>query len=90
MLNNKGEFISDADGKQLMQIAETENFIFAGVDKLGSISANNNLDQLHINKILALPLVDINAIKKANLSVAIDCVNCQAAKYYRHCSKLWG
>ncbi len=80
LLNNKGEFISDADGKQLMQIAETENFIFAGVDKLGSISANNNLDQLHINKILALPLVDINAIKKANLSVAIDCVNSVGGK----------
>ena len=75
LLNDKGEFISDADGKEVLDIAERSEFEFADVDSLGKVVSNNTYLQKHIDIILALPLVDVEAIKKANFKVAIDCVN---------------
>jgi phosphomannomutase len=75
LLNNKGEFINDAEGKEVLAMAETDNYSFTDVDNLGSITTNNTFDDLHIKKVLDLPLVDVNAIKQANFKVAIDCVN---------------
>ena len=75
LLNADGEFISDADGKEVLEIAESSNFNYADVDQLGSVFKDNNYLQTHIDKILALPLVDRTAIEKANFSVVIDCVN---------------
>jgi phosphomannomutase len=75
LLNCNGEFLSDAEGKNILKLAESDSFQFSEVDKLGHIEINNDFDLIHINKILALPLVDVKAIKAAGLKVAIDCVN---------------
>jgi phosphomannomutase len=75
LLNEKGEFISDADGKEVLEIAESADFEFANVNELGKVVANDTYLQKHIDVILALPLVDVEAIKKANFKIAIDCVN---------------
>lgn len=75
LLNEKGEFISDADGKEVLDIAEKSEFAFAEVDELGKVTSNDTYLQKHIDVILALPLVDVEAIKAANFKIAIDCVN---------------
>ncbi|TKC03977.1 phosphoglucosamine mutase [Pedobacter frigoris] len=75
LLNEKGEFISDADGKEVLDIAEKSEFEFADVDALGKVTPNDTYLQKHIDVILDLPLVDVAAIKAANFKIAIDCVN---------------
>jgi phosphomannomutase len=75
LLNEKGEFISDTDGKEVLEIAESSDFIYADVNDLGKVVNDDSYLQKHIDKILALPLVDAQAIAKANFSVVIDCVN---------------
>lgn len=75
LLNADGEFISDADGKEVLDIAESSDFYFANVDELGTVATDDSYLQKHIDAILALPLVDKDAIAKANFSVVIDCVN---------------
>ena len=75
LLNDKGEFISDAEGKQILELAENATFEFADVNELGKVVVNDTYLQKHIDAILALPLVDVEAIKNANFKVAIDCVN---------------
>jgi phosphomannomutase len=75
LLNEKGEFISDADGKEVLEIAENADFSFAEVNELSKVSYNDTYLQKHIDVILALPLVDVEAIKQANFKIAIDCVN---------------
>ncbi|RZK53774.1 MAG: phosphoglucosamine mutase, partial [Pedobacter sp.] len=75
LLNEKGEFISDTDGKEVLELAEEASFEFADVNELGKVVSNDTYLQKHIDVILALPLVDVEAIKKANFKIAIDCVN---------------
>ncbi|RTQ53526.1 phosphoglucosamine mutase [Hymenobacter gummosus] len=75
LLNEKGEFISDADGKQVLEIAEQEAFDFAAVTKLGQVTTDNSALKKHIKAILALPLVDVEAIKAKNFRVVVDAVN---------------
>ncbi len=75
LLNEKGEFLSDADGKEVLKMADNDEYTFAEVDNLGQVKYVNNYDDIHIDKVLALKLVDVEAIKKANFTVAIDCVN---------------
>lgn len=75
LLNDKGEFINDADGKEVLEMAEKAEFEFADVDSLGKVISNDTYLQKHIDVILALPLVDVEAIKNANFKIAIDCVN---------------
>jgi phosphomannomutase len=75
LLNHKGEFISDEVGKEILKEAESANYEYASVDKLGSYSKNDEYIQKHIEMILALPLVDIDAIKEAKFNIVIDCVN---------------
>ena len=75
LLNEKGEFISDVDGKEVLSIAEEEDFNFAPVDDLGSLRNDNSYMNKHIQAVLDLPLVDPEAIAAANLSVAVDAVN---------------
>jgi phosphomannomutase len=76
LLNEKGEFISAKDGEMLLEIAESDEFEFADVNHLGNITeyAGGYINE-HIQAILKLPLVDIEAIKKANFKIVIDCVN---------------
>lgn len=75
LLNHKGEFINDADGKRVLEIAEESDTNFAEVDHLGKVTMDDSYLQKHIDKILALPLVDVEAIKNAKFKIAIDCVN---------------
>ena len=75
LLNADGEFISDADGKEVLEIAENSDFKFADVNDLGKVTLDDSYLQKHIDKVLALPLVDVEAIRKANFKIAIDCVN---------------
>ena len=79
LLNNKGEFISGAEGAELLQIAAAENFEFAGVDTLGSYSKNEQSINQHIEAIVNYPLVDVDAIKNAGFSIVIDAINSSGA-----------
>ena len=75
LLNAKGEFISDTDGQQVLASAEKEDFDFAPVTKLGQYTTDNNFLKKHIKAILALPLVDVEAIRARNFRVVVDAVN---------------
>jgi phosphomannomutase len=75
LLNADGEFISDIDGKEVLEIAENSDFTYAGVDTLGKVTRDDSYLQKHIDKILALPLVDVEAVRAADFKVVIDCVN---------------
>src|SRR3954469_15690300 len=75
LLNDKGEFISEKDGADVLAIAEKEAYAFAEVNALGKITKDDTYFKKHIDKILALSLVDIPAIKAAKFKVVIDCVN---------------
>jgi len=75
LLNNKGEFINAAEGEEVLLNAATDNYAFAEIDYIGNYEKDNSWIQKHIAKILALPLVDVNAIKKAEFKIAVDCVN---------------
>lgn len=75
LLNSKGEFISAADGQALLKIAEKGNFEYAEVNNLGSYRTDDTYIDKHIEQILALELVDVEAIKARKFKVAIDCVN---------------
>ena len=74
LLNEKGEFLNDQEGKEVLAIAENESFVIAEVDQLGQMIHKDYLPY-HVNEVLQLPLVDVEAIKKRNFTVAIDCVN---------------
>ena len=75
LLNEKGEFLNAAEGQEVLSIAEREDFDFASVDALGTYAENFTYTDQHIESVLALDLVDVEAIKVANFRVAIDCVN---------------
>lgn len=75
LLNDKGEFISDTDGREVLLMAEDTDLIFAEVNELGALSFDDSYMQKHIDMILALPLVDVDSIRKADFKVVIDCVN---------------
>jgi len=79
LLNNAGEFISGDEGKKILEIAETDNFPFVQVDKLGQLSVNNDMLQAHINAILKHPLVNKKAIEKAKFKIVLDPVNSTGA-----------
>ncbi|WP_129716609.1 phosphoglucosamine mutase [Pedobacter sp. SYP-B3415] len=81
LLNEKGEFISDADGKEVLDMAEKSDFEFADVNELGQIKQDDSYLQKHIDKVLALPLVDAEAIRNAGFRVVIDCVNSTGGIY---------
>ncbi len=75
LLNSDGEFISDALGKKMIEIASKDEFEFATVDKLGTITEKNDYIQKHIDKILAMDLVDVKAIKAKKFKIVVDAVN---------------
>ena len=75
LLNNKGEFVSDQDGKAILKIAQENDFSFATVDHLGKLTHDDQYIDLHIEKVLALPLVASEAIQKKKFRVVVDAVN---------------
>ncbi len=75
LLNEKGEFISGTDGEEVLALAESEDFEFAQVTKLGRYERNDSYIKKHIDMILKLPLVDVAAIKSKGFKVVVDAVN---------------
>ena len=75
LLNARGEFIDAAEGAEVLRLAESEELNFAEVDDLGQVTVDNNTIDHHIERVLALPLVDVEAIRKAGFKVAVDAVN---------------
>ena len=75
LLNEKGEFLSGDDGKEILATAESDNYDFAEVDNLGSYSKDISYLEKHIQEVLNLELVDVDAIQKANFKIVVDGVN---------------
>ena len=75
LLNHEGEFLTKSEGNEVLDIAESEDFIYADVDHLGHYTEDSSFDQRHIESVLALKLVDREAIKKAHFKVAVDGIN---------------
>ena len=75
LLNHKGEFLNGAEGKKILDIAESNDMSFAEVDDLGKITKNEAYIDLHIDEVLELPLVNKKAIADANFKVVVDGVN---------------
>ncbi|MCT1525958.1 phosphoglucosamine mutase [Sphingobacterium hotanense] len=75
LLNSKGEFIDDAKGKEVLELGESLDFDFAQVEELGKVTKDDTFLQKHIDDVLALEFVDVEAIKQANFKVAVDAVN---------------
>lgn len=75
LLNGKGEFLNAEQGEAVLDLVETEDFDYVEVDNLGSYKKDLSYNQKHIDSVLGLELVDVEAIKAANFKVAIDCVN---------------
>lgn len=75
LLNDRGEFISAEEGKQVLELAESDQIEFVPPIKFGTYSTNDTYIDYHIEKVLAHPLVAVDAIKKAKLKVIVDAVN---------------
>jgi phosphomannomutase len=75
LLNEKGEFLNASEGENVLKIAAEESFIFSEVDEIGKLTEDFSYTQKHIESVLALELVDLEAIKAADFKVAVDCVN---------------
>lgn len=75
LLNEQGEFLNAEEGNEVLRIAEAEEFDYADIEHIGHYYEDNSFNQRHIDSILALELVDIEAIRKANFRVALDTVN---------------
>lgn len=75
LLNKNGEFINDEEGKQVLLLADQLNFDFSEVNSLGKVVKDDSYLQKHIDKVLALELVDKEAVASANFTIAVDAVN---------------
>ena len=75
LLNEKGEFLNADEGNEILKIAEEETFVFADVEHLGKIRTDDSYTKKHIDNVLSLKLVDVDAIRKAGFTVAFDAVN---------------
>ena len=75
LLNAEGEFLTAADGSEVLSIADREDFEYADVEHLGSYVEDHSFDQRHIDSVLQLKLVDVAAIKQAKFRVCVDSIN---------------
>lgn len=75
LLNEKGEFLDAAEGAKILELAESDTMDFADVDNLGKITVNDAYIDMHIDEVLDLPLVNVDAIKSAKFKVVVDGVN---------------
>ena len=75
LLNSEGEFLTAADGQRVLEIAEKEDFNYADVDNLGHVTIDNSFDDRHIQSVVDLSLVDVDAIRKARFTVCVDSIN---------------
>lgn len=81
LLNEEGEFISAETGAKVLELAAKENFLFASVDKLGTVTKDDSYLQKHIDAILKYPLVNAKAIAKQHFKVVVDAINSTGAIY---------
>lgn len=89
LLNERGEFLSAAEGEKILAIAAAEDFTFAGVDDLGTVTQKEYTSR-HIELVKGLALVNLKAIKEAGFTVAVDGVNSVGGLPCRSCSGNWG
>ena len=75
LLNANGEFLSEVNGKEILLLAENDNFIFSEVDSVGSYRYDDSFNNKHIDEVLKLKLVDLELVKKSKLKVVVDAVN---------------
>ena len=75
LLNRNGEFLSAAEGNRVLEIAEKELYTFVDVDSLGHIEQDLTFNAKHVAQVVDLPLVDVEAIRKANFKVVFDSIN---------------
>ena len=75
LLNEKGEFLNDSEGKRVLELADDDNFLFPDVDNLGKVISSEDFNDTHIAQVLALPLVDVEAVRARKFKVVVDAVN---------------
>lgn len=75
LLNEHGEFLNDAEGREVLRLADTGEYSYAEIDSIGHEYLNNTYNRRHIDAVLALPAVDVDAIRAARFRVAVDAVN---------------
>ena len=75
LLNEKGEFLNDKEGKQVLALAEQEDFLFPDVDTIGKVILREDFNPTHIEQVLALKLVDVEKVKARKFKVVVDAVN---------------
>ena len=75
LLNSEGEFLSKADGNEVLSIASNEDFVYADVDSLGHYVSDSTYNKKHIDAVLGLSLVDVDAVRKAKFRVCVDTIN---------------
>lgn len=75
LLNEKGEFLNDAEGKRVLALAEDEGFVYPNIEAIGKVVKCEDFNPTHIQQVLALPLVDVKAVKARKFKVVVDAVN---------------
>ncbi len=75
LLNERGEFLNDAEGKRVLALAEDRDFVFPEIDGIGKVVSRESFNDEHIKQVLALPLVDAEAVRKRRFKVVVDAVN---------------
>ncbi len=75
LLNERGEFLNDAEGKQVLAMAEREDYLFPEVDAIGKVIKRESFNNTHIQQVLSLPAVDVEAVRKRHFKVVVDAVN---------------
>jgi phosphoglucosamine mutase len=75
LLNEKGEFLNDAEGKRVLALAEDSGFVYPEIDGIGKILSRESFNDTHIKQVLSLPLVDAEAVRKRKFKVVVDAVN---------------
>ena len=75
LLNERGEFLDDAEGKQVLAMAEDAEYDYPTIDNIGKVVLREDFNSKHIEQVLALPLVDAEAVRKRKFKVVVDAVN---------------
>ena len=75
LLNSDGEFLNDAEGKQVLAMSEEEDYDYPAIDAIGHVLSREDFNEIHIHQVLDLPLVDIAAVRKRRFKVVVDAVN---------------
>lgn len=75
LLNAEGEFLNDSEGKQVLTMAEEEDYAYPAIDAIGHVLSRESFNDKHIEQVLALPAVDVEAVRKRHFNVVVDAVN---------------